>query len=111
MAEDRASILNWGARWLPIRGSNALQTELDRELAQRHPLFNARPVVIGRCVTCDDIVATLAHAAGEPELAVVHLTWSGRPEKLEPSGTAWPYFERLTLDEFVSRFVEGGEHL
>lgn len=82
----------------------------DRAASRRHPLAVAKPVVFGRCLACDDVVVRLMHPADGPELAVVHLTWSGRAEKVTTEGTAWFHFERLTFDNFVARFVHGGEH-
>jgi hypothetical protein len=109
-SRDGAPDLEWGAGWTPVAAHSGLQAELDRELSGGHPLLSARPVVFGRCRTCDDVVATLA-GPGDPGLAVIHLTWSGRPEAVAPDGRAWPYFEPVTLDALVRRFVEGGEHL
>src|SRR5207245_8043737 len=84
--------------------------ELDRELAAQHPLSTTKPVIFGRCLACDDVVVHLMYPPDGPELAVVHLTWSGRAEKVTADGVAWPYFQRLTFDSFVARFVRGGEH-
>ena len=60
---------------------------------------------------CDDVVALVSKDAGDTELAVIHLTWSGRSEKPARDGTAWPYFERMTRDAFIAHFLRGGEHL
>ena len=102
--------LDWGSGWVPLAGENAFQVELERELSTSHPLFSARPVVLGRCLVCDDIVVRLSGDENAAELAVVHLTWSGQSET--PTDTSvWPYFERLTLEEFVARFIQGDDHL
>src|SRR5262245_44115976 len=103
--------LDWGAGWASVPDDGGLQHELDRELAPKHPLAAARPLVFGRCTACDDVVVRLLDPADGPELAVVHLTWSGRAEKPTADGVAWPYFERLTVDSFVARFLRGGEHV
>ena len=44
-----------------------------------------------------DIVASLPHVPGDPELAVIHPTWKGKAE----ADPQWPYFERLTMPEFL----------
>ena len=106
-----AVIVEWGATWEPVAPESPFQQELLVEIGDAHPLSPLRPGVFGRCRACDDVVAVLDHVAGDPELAVVHLTWQGRAE---PSGTgdsAWPYFERMTIAQFASRFLRGGEHL
>ena len=101
------SIPRWGSGWSPLADDNPLDAELHRELGKQHALFAAAPRVVGRCTTCDDVVAALAPEAGEPALAVIHLTWSGAAEK----HAAFPYSERLGVDEFLARFIDGGEHL
>jgi hypothetical protein len=109
--ENQQYDFDWGKGWLPLAEDNALQTELDRELHPRHPLYGAHPAVFGRCIACDDVVASVSNSVDGPGLVVIHLTWSGRSEKPRPDGTAWPYFERVTRDTFVTRFLQGDEHL
>jgi hypothetical protein len=60
---------------------------------------------------CDDVVAVLAHTAGEPELAIIHLTWVDATERPSRQGSAWPHFERMTTVEFAERYLRGGAHL
>jgi hypothetical protein len=67
--------------------------------------------VFGRCRACDDVVAVLDHVGGDPELAVVHLTWQGRAERGSTREAQWPYFERMTLADFNARFLRSDEHL
>jgi hypothetical protein len=101
-------VLDWGTGWAPINeDGSAQELELAKELGEGHPLQGVQRILFGRCLRCDDVVAALACVPGEPELAVIHLTWRGAPEV----GPKWPYFERLTTAEFLVRFVEGGEHL
>src|SRR2546427_8213438 len=78
-SEIRARTLDWGTGWASVPDGGALQRELDRELAAQHPLSTTKPVVFGRCLACDD--------------------------KVTADGVAWPYFQRLTFDSFVARFV------
>jgi hypothetical protein len=100
-------VLEWGEGWAPINEDGSGQgLELRKELGPGHPLYGVHLVVFGRCLRCDDVVAAVACVPGEPELAVIHLTWRGATE---PSD--WPYFERLTTSDFVVRFIKGGEHL
>ncbi len=103
---DSGGVLDWGGGWRPVPQGDPLQEQLHRELSAQHPLWAMNPGVFGRCVACDDVVAKLAPGAGEPELAVIHLTWD------DPSrAPAWPYFTRVTTPAFVERFLCGGEHL
>jgi hypothetical protein len=100
-------VLDWGSGWAPVEPGIALQTELMAELGKAHPLKGMNPSVIGRCLSCDDVAATLE---GEPDIAVVHLTWQGRAEAKRNDGR-WPHFERMTTEEFTRRFLREGEHL
>ena len=101
-------VLDWGDGWAPLlEGGRAHQLELAKELGPSHPLRGMQCVLFGRCLRCDDVVAEIACLPGEPELAVIHLTWRGATEER----AEWPCFERLTTSEFIARFVEGGEHL
>ena len=101
-------VLDWGQGWAPINEDGSThEGQLAKELGPRHLLHGLARVVFGRCLSCDDVVAALACMPGDPDLAVIHLTWRGEPES-EPD---WPYFERMTFAEFLSRFVKGGEHL
>ena len=85
---------------------NGLQRELEKEIVAEHPLSKLAPQVFGICRSCDDVVAALAGKGAHPELAVIHLTWRGRPEQ-----EGWPDFERMTTREFIARFLRTGEHL
>ena len=105
--------LDWGNGWSPLANSSGsgLQAELERELHAKHPLHDALPAVFGRCRVCDDVVAFATKDGQSTDFVVIHLTWSGRSEKPKDDGIAWPYFERVTQEEFVTRFLRGGEHL
>jgi hypothetical protein len=100
-------VLVWGSGWAPVEPGIALQAELMAELGKAHPLRGMKPSVIGRCLACDDVVATLE---GELDVAVIHLTWQGRAEARRNDGR-WPHFERMIMDEFTRRFLREGEHL
>jgi hypothetical protein len=104
---ERTIVLDWGNGWVPVEPGIELQAELMAELGNAHPLKGMNPCVVGRCLACDDVVASFADG---PDLAVVHLTWQGRAEARR-SGGRWPYFERMTPEEFTRRFLRDGEHL
>lgn len=71
----------WGS--LPDDGS-ALVAELHRELRKDHVLYGIEADAIAMRRDCDDV---LFRINGRPEqYAVVHLTWSGRPDP----NKGWP---------------------
>ena len=107
MSEDAVG-LDWGGGWARVEPGTGLQTELLAELGKTHPLTGLKPSVFGRCLSCDDVVATLAT---EPDVAVVHLTWQGKAEARRRGVRQWPYFERMTTTEFTQRFLRGDAHL
>src|SRR5947209_19910017 len=109
-SEIRARTLDWGTGWASVPGGGGLQRELDRELAPQHPLSTTKPVIFGRCLACDDVVVRLTYPADGPELAVVHLTLSGRADKVTSYGVAWLYFKRYSLDSYDTRYVRVVEH-
>jgi hypothetical protein len=99
---------SWGEGWAPTNAqASGFEAELAKELGPHHPLHGMKVTVFGRCLRCDDIVATLPSDTGDTDLAVIHLTWRGARE----SDEHWPSFERITRLAFVTRFIEGDEHL
>jgi hypothetical protein len=104
---ETTAVLDWGNGWAPVEPAIELQAELMAELGKTHPLKDMNPRVVGRCLACDDVVATLADG---PDVAVVHLTWQGRAEARRSDGRR-PYFERMTTEEFTRRFLREGEHM
>ena|SRR5215831_3603777 len=108
---DPEQDFDWGTGWLPVRGARSFQCELDREIDREHPLYGTRPSVFGRRLACDDVVASVSNDDGEGELVVIHLTWSVRFKAPTTDGSIWPYFEKMTAESFVARFLRGGEHL
>jgi hypothetical protein len=100
------TVIDWGNGWTPLHEPDDLEAELFAELAPEHPLSSCTPMLFGRCLACDDVVAALVHQAGEPELAVIHLTWRRSAER-----PPFPYHERMTTAEFIQRFLRAGEHL
>jgi hypothetical protein len=90
----------WIAPWQAIsaKGRQAYEYELKLELTPGHPLYGVKAAAIGRACNADDILFQLLdHPA---ELAVVHLTFTGRPER-EPR---WPSVTFYSdLDHWVAR--------
>jgi hypothetical protein len=62
--------------------SEALASELLRELAPRHPLYGRDLRVIARALPNDDVVALVGD-----EVAIVHLTWTRRKSDRPPLPT------------------------
>src|SRR5258706_9286644 len=81
--------------------SAALAAELERELGPGHRLFEKRVKPIARRHDCDDALFAIIGAAG---VAMVHLTWSGRPE-----GAAYPWAELYDSFEAWRLFIEAQE--
>jgi hypothetical protein len=101
----------WGPSWAPVDADSGLERELKAELDTSHALASMQPAVFGRCLSCDDVVAALVHMPGEPELAVIHLTWQGKRQHDASQKGRWPHFERLTTSAFMNRFLRSGEHM
>ncbi|MFA5975042.1 MAG: hypothetical protein WC859_02635 [Elusimicrobiota bacterium] len=90
----------WIAPWqaISLKGREAYEYELLSELAPGHPLYGVKITAIGRVCYGDDVLFQLEdHPA---ELAVVHLTYTGRPEK----EAHWPSVVFYNnLDHWVAR--------
>jgi hypothetical protein len=77
--------INWAEPWGPLApAAGDLRAELHRELSPSHPLFGVTVAAIGRRSDCDDVLFQLLD--GSNRVAVVHLTWRGRPEE----DSRWP---------------------
>jgi len=77
--------LAWRLPWRPLNQPvdlPALQRQLERELADGHPLWGKNAEVIGRRVDNDDVLVCCPDGA----LATVHLDWAS-----EPHSRAWEY--------------------
>jgi hypothetical protein len=71
--------------WICVVDEAELFTlELKREISPQHPLFEIKAHAIARRIDCDDVLFEIE--SNETQLAVVHLTWSGKRED-EP---IWP---------------------
>jgi hypothetical protein len=82
--------------------ATALLAELRREVGPGHVLGgrNAKPVA--RCTGCDDVVFRLLD---DDTFAIVHLTWSGRPE-----APPWPATQVLPTFMALELVVESHSH-
>ena len=93
--DDLAGLV-WREPWRPI--VPGLEVELRNETVEGHPLFGEKAISVGRNHDTDDVLFLLLEHA-EP-LAVVHLTWRGRPDRT----VTWPHTTFYSsLQEFVDR--------
>lgn len=100
---NRTRAFVWKEPWVPCGADNAvdLARELARELSPGHPLFGLTATAIGRREDRNDVLFHLAEE--EHPYAVVHLSWSGRPE-LDPR---WPHTTCFSsLDDWVARRLD-----
>ena len=100
-----ARVIRWAPYWTPLSEHSRLARRLRRELPADHELAALRPLLVAKCLSCSDVVGATVHRPPDPELVVVALTRS------IPDSDRWPIYERLTLEQFRTRFLEGGEHL
>jgi hypothetical protein len=63
--------------WKHLRLRRGLVAEARREMTAGHELHGRIDTAIARCTGCDDVVFRLKTDTG---FALVHLTWSGKPE-------------------------------
>lgn len=96
--EDLAS-LQWVEPWRPV--VPGLEVELRNETGAGHPLFGQKAISVGRRHDSDDVLfLLLEHSA---PLAVVHLTWTGRPER----DRNWPLTTLFSsLEDWVERCMK-----
>lgn len=85
--------MEWLDPWYGIEGSERarLEIELRRELSPGHILHGVSLTALGRRKDRDDVLFRLDDGTGR--IAVVHLTWIGRPE----SDPTWP-FAKIYVD-------------
>ena len=76
--------------------AGALAAELQREVAPGHPLYGQSWRVIARALTSDDIVVERGG-----EVAVVHLTWTQKPER-----PPWPVTTLIASADELESYVE-----
>lgn len=88
----------WLSPWRPtcLDEADKLEQELRREIGEKHLLAGRKAVAIGRNASRDDVLFALDDSR---ECAVVHLTWTSRPER-DPRWPATVIFE--SVDEWAS---------
>jgi hypothetical protein len=75
-----------------------LEAELRNEVGDGHPLFGRKAISVARRQDSDDVLFLLLDHPSP--LAVVHLTWTGRPER----HSSWPQTTFFTsLHDWVER--------
>ena len=94
------SAFPWIPPWQAVsaRGREAYDHELRLEVSPGHPLYEVRASAVARTCHGDDVLFQLHdHSAA---LAVVHLTFRGRPEQ----EVKWPSVTLYkTLDQWIMR--------
>lgn len=73
----------WGS--VSEEEGTGLVAELKKELRQDHVLSGAAVKAVARRCDCDDVLFETDSKMGS--LALVHLTWSGKPDQFP----AWPH--------------------
>lgn len=71
--------MEWQEPWKPIQPDDSLVREAQKEFSKGHPLFGKNLKVIARRFDQDEVLFELVD--DPPGVVVVHLTWSGKPEK------------------------------
>jgi hypothetical protein len=93
---DDLATLIWREPWRAV--VPGLEVELRNETGHGHPLFGQKAISVGRRHDTDDVLfLLLEHSA---PLAVVHLTWQGRPA-LGANAPHTTFYS--SLREFVDR--------
>jgi hypothetical protein len=76
--------------------AETFRRELLRELSPGHPLHDLAVTVIARALPQDDVIVETQDA-----VALVHLTWTGKPEPLP-----WPLTEWVNSAEHLHHLIE-----
>ena len=75
-----------------------LETELRNEVSEGHPLFGRKAISVARRRDSDDVLFLLLDHPSP--LAVVHLTWTARPER----SSTWPQTTFYSsLEDWITR--------
>ena len=83
------------------RAVPGLEGELRNEVSEGHPLYRRKAISVARRQDSDDVLFLLLDH--QSPLAVVHLTWSGRPERT----SNWPQTTFYTsLPDWVERCMK-----
>jgi hypothetical protein len=85
--------------WIAVDNErDAFEKELRRELSPQAALSAYTLRAIGRRVDCDDVLFEICGVRAEYVLALIHLTWSSKTERL-----LWPtttFF--VTAEDFIN---------
>lgn len=93
---DDLSAIHWLEPWRAV--VPGLEVELRNECSAGHALFGQKAISVARRFDSDDVLfLLLEHPA---PLAVVHLSWTGRPER-NPDWPHTTFFD--SLEEFVEK--------
>ncbi|GAB2855774.1 hypothetical protein [Hymenobacter ruber] len=92
--------------WVAVGSEQAsFEAELRRELSRDNVLSKFKVQAIGRRVDCDDVLFEVRDEKSDFELALVHLTWSGKAET-----NLCPMIELFANDgAFISRMLEDAQ--
>ena len=91
--------MKWPAQWEPVSEGESLEAELRRELIAGHPLYGLAVRAVARRVDNDDVLFEITDSSARH--ALVHLTWSGKPER----SPKWPWTQVFPgLSSFMRRF-------
>jgi hypothetical protein len=96
---DDLAAVKWLEPWRAV--VPGLEVELRNETGAGHPLFGQKAISVGRRYDTDDVLfLLLEHPAA---LAVVHLTWTGRPER----NSGWPQTTFYSsLEDWIERCMK-----
>ena len=95
--------ITWLDPWVPAKSEKVkvgFKMELARELQEGHPLHGSKVSAIGCRGDNDDVLFEIQDGVGR--YAVVHLSWSSKPET-----PPWPhttYFE--TLEAWIEKCMK-----
>jgi hypothetical protein len=91
------------APWFRLVGdrAHAFDEEASAEIAEGHELHGLSLTALAKCEGCDDVI----FRASDDTFAIVHLTWSGKPET-----PPWPRTMRLGGFIGVEATMDQHEH-
>lgn len=86
--------------WVAVGSERAsFEEELQRELSPSNPLLALSLRAIGRRTDCDDVLFEVYNRKADFQLALVHLTWSGKVES-----NSWPIAELFAdTESFINQ--------
>ena len=88
--------------WVAVGSERAsFEAELRRELSPNNALSGFNLQAIGRRVDCDDVLFEVRDDKANFELALVHLTWSGKAET-----NPWPLMKLFAdAEAFIKQMI------